>query len=110
MFNRLFKRRPAREQSGDDNAEAVDCIEGPVEQIGDQLVLRIPLAEGGDRLVACTKGIGHIEGHSLEVLIPGWLATKLGIAAGSRVVIGRKGRKCALWPAARLDGELSGRR
>ena len=103
MFKRLFKRHQQEAHSSAE-PEPVDCIEGSVETVGEHLVLRIPLDAGGDRLVDCAKGIGHIEGDSLEIPIQPWLADKLGLIAGSRVVVGRKGRKFVLWRSDQQPG------
>ena len=49
-------------------------IEGPVETVNGQLVLRIPLQEGGDKLAPFARGIGEVQGDDLVVVIPPWLA------------------------------------
>jgi hypothetical protein len=62
-------------------------LEGPVELENGQLTLRIPLEAGGDKLAPLAKGIGHVEGDELVVVIQPWLAEKLRIAAGSLVFV-----------------------
>jgi hypothetical protein len=49
------------------------------------LVLLIPLAAGGSELVACSRGIGEVEGEYLKIVILDWLARELGIREGSLV-------------------------
>ena len=62
-------------------------LSGPVESIGGKLFLRIPLAAGGSELVACSGGIGKVEGEFLSIEIMDWLAQKLGISEGSLVTV-----------------------
>jgi hypothetical protein len=62
-------------------------IGGPVEQIDGQLVLRIPLDAGGRELAECSRGIASIEGEFLVVVLPSWVAEKLGLFPGSRVIV-----------------------
>jgi len=68
-------------------------LQGPVELSDGKLILRIPLAAGGDKLVGCTRRIGVVAGDYLNVDIPIWLATKLGITVGSSVVVDNRGGK-----------------
>lgn len=58
-------------------------IQGPVERVGDQLGLLIPLAVGGDDLAQCTRGIGVVEGEFLKIVLLPWLLEKIGAAEGS---------------------------
>jgi hypothetical protein len=76
----------------------ITSLKGPVEKLGDDLVLRIPLEAGGDRLVECSKGIGEVHGAFLEVVIPTWLAEKLGITEGSWVSVDNANGKFNLRP------------
>lgn len=50
-------------------------------------MLRIPLAAGGDRFIACSKGISDIRGGFLCIEIKAWLADKLKISEGSLVTV-----------------------
>ena len=68
-------------------------LEGPVELVEEQLILRIPLDVGGDRLAPLAKGIGSIVGDELHVVIQQWLAEKLRIAEGSLVIVDNKNGK-----------------
>ncbi|RIK01559.1 MAG: hypothetical protein DCC46_00495 [Armatimonadetes bacterium] len=54
---------------------------------GDELVLLIPLAVGGDVLAEYAKGINEVRGEHLRVPVPSWLAEKLGIREGSQVIV-----------------------
>lgn len=65
---------------------------GPVEEENGKLVLRIPLAQGGQEFVHVTQGIGEIDGPYLKITLPQWLVTKLGVREGSRVAIDNKDR------------------
>jgi hypothetical protein len=67
--------------------DKVTSLQGPVEKIDGKLMLRIPLEAGGKDLVACSRGIGQIDGEFLSIHILDWLAQKLGISEGSRVSI-----------------------
>ena len=62
-------------------------IGGPVERDGDELVLLIPLAAGGNILAKQAKGIGELKGDDLRIVIPAWLAEKLDIVEGSQVIV-----------------------
>ena len=68
-------------------------IGGPVEKRDGQLMLRIPLEAGGRDLVDCARGIGTVEGDFLVVVIQNRLAAKLGLAAGSAVIVDNEGGK-----------------
>ncbi len=63
-------------------------LEGPVELVAGELVLRIPLAAGGDKLAPLARGIGTTDENHLTVAIQPWLAEKLRIGAGSLVIVG----------------------
>jgi len=78
-------------------------IEGPVELLGGELVLRIPLSVGGDELAPLAQGIGKIEGESLHVVIPPWLAGKLRIGPGSIVVVDNEEGKFRITRSAACD-------
>ena len=68
-------------------------IGGPVERVDGRLVLRIPLEAGGRILAECARGISSIENDLLVVVIPDWLAQKLGLFAGSQVIVDNKNGK-----------------
>ena len=68
-------------------------LEGPVEMIDGKLTLAIPLAEGGEMLQVSAGSIAYLANDCLNVVIPDWLAQKIGITAGSRVAVdNRDGR------------------
>jgi len=54
-------------------------IVGPVERVGPDLVIRIPLDVGGEELAPLAGGIGEIKDGYLCVVIKPWLAKKLQI-------------------------------
>ena len=62
-------------------------IEGPVELVDGELVLRIPLHVGGAQLAPLARGIGEVVGDYLCVSIKPWLAENLRIEVGSLVVV-----------------------
>ena len=78
-------------------------IEGPIELVDGNLILRIPLSVGGDTLAPLAHGIGHIEGDYLCVVIKPWLAEKLGIGAGSIVIVDNKNGKFTITRSAAND-------
>lgn len=81
----------------------VISLEGPVESIDGQLVIRIPLTAGGDRLVSLALGVGKSDGKYLSVVIQPWLAEKLGILEGSLVVVDNRNGKLTVTRSAAND-------
>jgi hypothetical protein len=79
-------------------SDDVTSLSGPVESIDGKLVLQIPLAAGGDRLVEASRGIGTIVEDCLQVSIPDWLAAKLGITEGTVVNVNNIGGKFNIAP------------
>jgi hypothetical protein len=78
-------------------------IEGPVEMIDGNLMLRIPLSVGGDRLAPLSRGIGRVEGEYLCVVIQPWLADKLRLGAGSLVLVDNLNGKFNITRSPRND-------
>jgi len=78
-------------------------IEGPVEVVGRDLMIRIPLSAGGNQLAPLARGIGQIEGDCLCVIIQPWLAEKLRIGEGSLVVVDNKNGKFTITRSASND-------
>ncbi len=81
----------------------VISIEGPVELVDGNLMLRIPLSAGGDQLAPLATRIGRIEGDCLCVIIQPWLAEKLRIHEGSLVVVDNKNGKFTITRSAWND-------
>src|ERR1039457_159238 len=73
-------------------------LQEPVEVVDGKLMLRIPLAAGGSHLVEAARGIGEVDGESLNVTIPDWLAENLGIQAGSQVSVSNRDGKLNIQP------------
>jgi hypothetical protein len=67
------------------------------------MVLRIPLAVGGDKLVPFVRTIGKIEGDYLVVIIQPWLAEKLRIGPGSFVYVDNNNGKFTITRSAAND-------
>ena len=78
-------------------------LEGPVELINGQLILRIPLAVGGDKLALLAKGIGETDDEYLNVVIQPWLAEKLRIGEGSLVIVDNENGKFTITRSAAND-------
>jgi hypothetical protein len=85
----------------------VISIEGPVEVVEGQLMLRIPLAAGGDKLAPLARGIGETDGEYLNVVIKPWPAEKLRIGAGSLVFVDNKNGKFTITRSAANDEPAS---
>ncbi|MEK6642307.1 MAG: hypothetical protein AABZ08_00230 [Planctomycetota bacterium] len=78
-------------------------LEGPVELIDGRLVLRIPLAAGGDKLAPFACGISESDGEYLNVVIQPWLAENLRIDTGSLVVVDIQNGKFTITRSAAND-------
>jgi hypothetical protein len=78
-------------------------IEGPVELVEGQLMLRIPLSAGGGELAPLATGIGEVKDDYLCVVIQPWLAEKLRIGEGSLVVVDNDEGKFRITRSARND-------
>jgi hypothetical protein len=68
-------------------------FEGLVEMFKDNLTLRIPLEEGGNKLVPFARRIGEVDDEYLNIIIPPWLAEKLNIKEGSLVLVDNQNNK-----------------
>jgi hypothetical protein len=62
-------------------------LEGAVFKVKGELMLLIPLAEGGSELVDCSRGISEVQGEFLKIVIPEWLAGMLRIEEGDLVCV-----------------------
>ncbi len=62
-------------------------LEGAVLKVKGELMLLIPLAEGGSELVDCYRGISEVQGEFLKILIPEWVAGMLRIEEGDLVCV-----------------------
>ena len=60
-------------------------IEGPVERLDGQLILRIPLDAGGDRLRRTACMGCAVQGKDLIVPLPEWLASSIRLVEGTAV-------------------------
>ena len=83
--------------------EKTISLEGPLESIDGELMLRIPLGAGGDKLAPLALGIGEVEGDYLKVVIQPWLAEKLRVGAGSLVIVDNKNGKFTITRSAAND-------
>lgn len=76
----------------------VISLKGPVEKIGNKLMLRIPLEIGGLSLLDFTRKIGSVVDDDLVIIIPESLAEKLNIKEGSMVNVNNKDGKFNIEP------------
>jgi len=65
----------------------VISLEGPVIKKDGQLMLLIPLSQGGEELKECSQGISEITGECLKIVVPEWLAGMLRVEEGDLVYI-----------------------
>jgi len=72
--------------------ENVISLEGPVLKVNGELMLLIPLVDGGSELVECSRGISDIQGEFLKIVIPEWLAGMLRIEEGDLVSVQSDGK------------------
>jgi hypothetical protein len=79
--------------------EDATSLKGPLESFDGKLMLRIPLAAGGQALVASSRGIGVVDGDFLTVVIPPWLSAKLGVSDGSIVTVDNRNGKFNIRPS-----------
>jgi hypothetical protein len=93
----VTKKRKGRE------VDNIISIEGPVERIGDDLTIQIPLSAGGSVLAPFAKGVGQIEGDYLVVVIKPWMADTLRIREGSLVVVDNKEGQFTITRSAKND-------
>ena len=80
----------------------VTSLQGPVEKVAGKLLLRIPLAAGGDQFIECARGISQVKGEYLNVFIPEWLAGSLRIDEGSLVTVDNADGKFNIHPVQPL--------
>ncbi len=73
-------------------------LQGPVEKVDGNLVLRIPLAAGGDEFVDCSRGVSEIKDGYLVIEIKQWLAGVLRIEEGDLVSVNNADGKLNITP------------
>jgi hypothetical protein len=69
------------------DTDGVLTLQRPVERLDGKLALVIPLDEGGDKFLACCRGISEVQCNNLEIVIPEWLSGMLRIEEGDLVSI-----------------------
>jgi hypothetical protein len=69
------------------DVENVKSLEGPVLKVMGELMLLIPLADGGSELVDCSRGVSEVHGEFLKIVIPEWIAGMLRIEEGDLVCV-----------------------
>ncbi|MGB6461540.1 MAG: hypothetical protein WBG02_16370 [Candidatus Acidiferrum sp.] len=65
--------------------ENVMSLEGPVLKIKGELMLLIPLVDGGSDQIDCSRGISEVQGEFLKIVIPEWIVGMLEIEEGDFV-------------------------
>ena len=66
-------------------------LEGPALLVDGELMLLIPLSDGGAAFVKCVREIGEVQGEYLKVVIPEWIARVLRVEEGDRVTVSTSG-------------------
>lgn len=77
--------------------EEITQLEGAVLKRDGKLMLLIPLEEGGEDFVECSRGISELENGCLKIVIEEWLAGILRVEEGDRVVISNANGKFGIW-------------
>lgn len=67
-------------------------LEGPVLKVNGELMLLIPLEDGGADLTESSRGISEVQGEFLKIVIPEWLAAILRIEEGDLVCVQSDGQ------------------
>ncbi len=62
-------------------------LEGPILRVNGELMLLIPLDDGGSELIECSRGISEVQGEFLKIVIPEWLAGMLRIEEGDLICV-----------------------
>jgi hypothetical protein len=76
----------------------VTSLQGPIEKIDGKLTILIPLEDGGNQFIECSRGISEIEGEYLKITIPEWLSGMLRIEEGSLVSVNNANGKFNIVP------------
>jgi len=63
----------------------VTSLEGPIIKKDGQLMLLIPLSEGGEGLITCSRGISEVVDGCLKIVIQEWLDGLLRVEEGDLV-------------------------
>ncbi len=71
--------------------QEVTSLERPVLKVNGELMLLIPLEDGGAKLLECSRGISEVQGEFLKIVIPGWLAGMLRIEEGDLLNVNNHG-------------------
>ena len=69
-----------------------------MEKVDGNLVLRIPLAAGGEEFVECSRGVSEIKDGYLVIEIKEWLAGVLRIEQGDLVSVNNADGKLNITP------------
>jgi hypothetical protein len=72
--------------------ENVMSLEGRVLKVLGELMLLIPLADGGLEMVESSRGISEVQGEFLKIVIPEWLAGMLRIEEGDLLCVQSDGK------------------
>ena len=88
----------------------ITSLQGPVERVAGELVIRIPLAAGASAFVAIARGISRVENGFFIVTIQPWLADKLRIGEGSLVIVDNENGKFNITRSAANDEPPGGAR
>ena len=62
-------------------------VQGPVLKVNGELMLLIPLEDGGAERVEASRSVSDVQGSYLKVAIPKWIAGLLRIEEGDLVSV-----------------------
>jgi hypothetical protein len=62
-------------------------VQGPVLKVNGELMLLIPLEDGGAERVEASRSVSEVQGSYLKVAIPEWIAGLLRIEEGDLVSV-----------------------
>ena len=92
-----------RQKRKEDAQMEETSLQGPVLKVNGQLMLLVPLEDGGAEFVDCARGVSEVEGPHLKIAIPDWLAGMLRIDEGDIVCVSNWDGKLQIRPSeARL--------
>lgn len=81
--------------------EGVTRVQVTVEELDEELTVRIPLTAGGARLARCARDVGRVDAQSLIIIVPDAVAQAKGISRGSRVEVDNRGGRLHIALVAR---------
>ncbi len=76
----------------------MNCLEGPVVKLDEQLVLLIPINIGGAAVTDSSRCFAALQDEHLTVVLPEWLVTLLRLEEGDRISVLNSGGRFNIRP------------